>query len=199
MTPGPKPQSSPRRGASAGLANMPASPDAIDENTLQAAQQMMTSSQGSSGSKSGSKNPLQNNQSRELGSIPEELFIRPAQDIWQQMVGLADITTWLGADNAKDPEKTAKRRQMHQRWQQLTQEEQQVAHQRYQAEMQRKKQQEEERQRKAMQEQQQQQTITAPSSPQKGPRGPAGKSKKQKAQTKLQQDRQRMGGSLSAN
>lgn len=136
---------------------------------------------------------------REVSSIADELITRPAHDIIQELTSFFSLNTWLGIKppNPDDPQEVARKKQMHQRWQKLNDEQQEVAKRRYQEEMQKKKTLEEEEQRKKqMEEQQKAQTLEMPSSPQKGPVGPAG-SKKQKAVQKLQQDRKTLGGPSS--
>lgn len=136
---------------------------------------------------------------REVGSLADELIKRPARDIWNEVKQFFSLNTWLGIKPAEDPEKRAKQKQIHQRYSQLTQEQQAEARKRYERELQKKQaQQQEEEQRKQAEAQQNAQTVEVPSSSQKGPQGPAG-SKKQKAVTKLQNDRKQLGGPSSAN
>lgn len=137
---------------------------------------------------------------REVGSFKDELLVRPVQDVIKGLKSLFDINALLGVNPQVDsPEEQAKKRQMHQRWQKLDQEQQQVAQANYQKEVQKKQAEEEERMRKAQQEEAARaNAIQAPSSPQKGPKGPGG-SKKQKAVTKLQNDRKQLGGPSGSN
>lgn len=136
---------------------------------------------------------------REVGTVTEELVTRPAQDVVKGLASLFDINALLGVNTQEDPQTQAKQKQLHQRWQSLTQEEQQVAQKRYQEEMQQKKAEEEAKERQRQEAQQQNaQSIVPPSSPQKGPIGP-GASRKQRAVSKLEQDRKTLGGPASAN
>lgn len=137
---------------------------------------------------------------REVGTLQEELVTRPLQDIQKGLLSLFDIRSVLGIDPKADtPEEQAKKRQMLQRWNELTQDEQKVAQERYQKEMQKKQMEEEEKQqRKQQEEAAKEESIAAPSSPQKGPAGP-GASKKQKAAAKLQSDRKKLGGPSGSN
>lgn len=133
---------------------------------------------------------------REVGTLADELIKRPAHDIMTGLKSLFDFTAALGVDPFKDsPERANKKRQIHQRMQQLNQEDQEAVHQRYQQLEQRKRQQlqEEEAKKQREAQAQQNQDITPPSSPKKGPVGP-GMSKKKQASTRLNQQRQQMGG-----
>ena len=90
---------------------------------------------------------------------------------------------------AKDPEELAKRRQVHARFKELDEEQQAVARQMYEAELQKKKAaEEEEAQRKQAQEAQKEQELPMPSSPQRS--GWSGWFRQKRAIQKLQQDRQ---------
>ncbi|NCN06920.1 MAG: hypothetical protein GW946_03720 [Candidatus Pacebacteria bacterium] len=138
--------------------------------------------------------PAQQRQPREVGSIVDETIRRPVQDIWQEIKQFFSITSILQIDPQIDsPEEQAKKKQLHSRYEQLTEEQKQVAQKRFQEEQQRKKQQEEEELQKKQIEEQQHQSFVMPSSPEKGPVGPAsGKSNKQNMIDKLNMDRQRM-------
>ena len=138
--------------------------------------------------------PAQQRQPREVGSILEETVLRPAQDIAQELVHFFDLSSILQINPKTDtPEEQAKKKQLHARYQQLTEEQQKVAKKRFQEEQQRKKQQEEEKLRKKQLEEQQKQTFVMPASPKKGPIGPAsGQSNKQNMVEKLNRDRQQM-------
>ncbi len=131
----------------------------------------------------------------EVGSLTDELIKRPAKGVWEEIKKFFSLNTWLGIEppQIKTPEEQAKARQIHQRYQQLDREQQEVAQKRYQELMQKKKAEEEEKMRKKqMEEQKKAQELPMPSSPQKGPAGP-GASKKQKAQARLQQQMKTMG------
>lgn len=142
---------------------------------------------------------------REVGSLSDELVMRPIKDIGRELAAFFDINTLLGIDPQTDtPEEQAKKRQLHQRWQRLNKEQQQVAQQLHQEELERKQQEEQEEQLKKEQEEkaaeQRRQAMAqqATSKSQKGPVGP-GMSRKQKAKAKLDLDRQRLGGPSSIN
>lgn len=132
---------------------------------------------------------------RPVGTLQQELLERPVQDVVAGLKSLFDINAMLGINLQHDsPQEQARKKQMLQRWNQLTQDEQKVAQQLYQQKMQKKKQeQEEEEAKKRQEEQAKADSLAPPSSPQKGPVGPSG-SKKQRAVTKLQQDRKTLGG-----
>lgn len=179
----------------------------LDENAMQAAvQQKALAQQGTTTSQSSSSNQKAAGsqtgipaQPREVGSLAEELLERPAQDVRQQLVDLFDINRILGISlEQDDPGTQARKKQLHSRWQQLNQEQQQYAQQKYKEEMEKKKQEEQEKQAREQQAKQaEQQQLAVPSSPQKGPVGPGG-SKKSRAVQKLQQDRQTLGGPKSS-
>lgn len=137
---------------------------------------------------------------RELGSLTEELLVRPAVDIAKGLLSLFDFSAALGLSppETKTAEQKARMQATHARYQKLNQEQQAFARKKYQEEMQKKKLLEEETERKKQAEQQAAQELVMPTSPQKGPIGPTGSSK-QRAVTKLQQDRQTLGGPASAN
>jgi hypothetical protein len=123
------------------------------------------------------------------------------KDIAAGLLSIFSINNILGIDPVTDtPEKQAKKKQIHQRWNALTQEQQQVAQQKYQENLQRKQRDEEERQmRKQQEEQERANSIQMPSSPQKGAQGPAGSSAKQKATNQLNTSRQQLSSPQSAN
>lgn len=220
---GPKPAMRSRSGGgfNQGLGNF--NEAHMEENAMQQAMQQKTAGQqgtsaqsslgaGAGGNKAqqqqqqqmmqqmmGGQQPGQQQAPREVGSIQEEAA-RAGKDILAELKQFFSINTWLGIKpETDDPQEIAKRKQVHQRWQKLDQEQQAVAKKKYQEEMQRKKAEEEEKQRKKqMEEQQKAQQIQIPTSTKKGPVGPGG-SKKQKAVQKLQNDRQQMRGPSSAN
>lgn len=127
---------------------------------------------------------------RAMGSLTEELIKRPLTDIKDEILKFLDIPTLLGIRPQTDtPEEQAKKKQIHQRWQTMTQEQQQIAAQRYQAEMQKKQREEQEKQIKKQQEAQRQAAeLAVPSTPAKGPMGP-GSSHKSRTMTQLSQQR----------
>lgn len=137
---------------------------------------------------------------RPIGSLADELVVRPAQDIGKGLLSLFDINTLLGVNAQKDdPQTQAKKKQMLQRWNQLDEEDQAQVKKRYQETMQKKQQEEKEEQAKKQQaEQAKAQQVVVPSSPKKGPIGPGGTGK-QRAVNKLEQDRKTLGGPKGSN
>lgn len=130
-------------------------------------------------------------QPRPVSSLKQELVERPLQDIGQELAAFANLNALLEINPQTDsPEEQSRKQQLHARWQQMSQEEQQVASQTYQREMQRKQLQEREAQQKAQQQAAQKTQLAAPSSPSKGPVGPASGNKKKAAAAQLQQNRQ---------
>ncbi len=174
----------------------------LDENASQvsaqqkllAQQQTQTAGTPDPSQKGTGQQPAQQRQPREVGSILDETIKRPAQDIWQEIKQFFDIGSILQINPQTDtPEEQAKKKQLHARYEQLTQEQQQVAQKRFQEEQQRKQQQEEEELQKKQMEEQQKQSFVVPTSPQKGPVGPSsGKSNKQNMIAKMTQDRKQM-------
>lgn len=137
---------------------------------------------------------------RSVGSIPQE-FKRMTGDVKTELQDFFSIDRLLGVDNSDTPEQQAKKRQMLNRWQKLTQAEQEVARQKYQKEMQQKQEEEKQKQMKKQQEEQAKANeIAPPSSPSKGPMGPAsGMSKKAKASANLQRQMKTMSTVAGAN
>ncbi len=130
----------------------------------------------------------------EIGSLTDELIKRPIQGIWREIKKFFSLNTWLGINpNTTDPEKREKMKQVHQRYQQLDQEQQAVARKLFQESEQKKKaEKEEEMRKKQMDEQKKAQELVMPASPQKGAVGPGGSRKKQ-AQARLQQQMKTIG------
>jgi hypothetical protein len=136
--------------------------------------------------------------SREVGTIGEELVKRPLADIAKGIRSIFSIDNLLGQESSQPgPEEQAKKKQLHQRFNQLSGEEQAVARERYQREMERKQRMAEEDEMRRQQEAQKS-VVQMPSSPQKGPAGPGG-SKKQQAMQQLQDDRTKIGKVQGAN
>ncbi|MDH5532892.1 MAG: hypothetical protein OEX81_00495 [Candidatus Pacebacteria bacterium] len=128
---------------------------------------------------------------RAIGSIGEELVKRPLADIAKGIKSIFSLDNLLGVESNKpDPQAQAKKKQLHQRFNQLSQEEQGVARERYQQEMERKQRMAEEDERSRQMKAQSKQSIVMPSSPQKGN---GGQSKKQNAMQQLQDDRTKIG------
>lgn len=132
---------------------------------------------------------------RQLGTLGEELVKRPLADLWSEIKKFFDINTILGINPVTDtPEEQAKKKQLHQRYQQLDQDQQRVAQEEFQKRMQKKQQEEqEELQKKQAEEQRRKEQVVMPSKPKSGPQGPAsGKSHKQNMMEKMQMDRKTM-------
>lgn len=185
----------------------------LDEAALQQAvtqKQLGQQQAAGAGSPQGvatSQNPLspsavrQPTPPREVGTLTEELITRPAVDVVKGLLSLFDFSAALGLKppETKSPEEKARATATHQRYQKLNQEQQAFARKKYQETIQKKQAEQEVAERQKQQRQQAAaQEIVIPSSAQKGPIGPSGSSK-QRAVTKLQHDRQTLGGPASAN
>lgn len=164
---------------------------ASDFGTNEAAMQQMQKQAGA-----GAKQQ----QPREVSTLTDELIKRPISDVAEGIKSIFNLYDLFNVNPVtQTPEQQAKKRQIHQRFQQLTQEEQAEAQRQYQEEMERKQQEEQEAHEKRQREQQAaSQSIEAPSGSKKGPVGPSGSSK-QRAVTKLQTDRKQLGGPSSSN
>ena len=202
--PGPKPGGARPRPMGGFNPGMGAPSEHLDEGAMKAAsqQKQLTQQQSSTQPTSGKSgtNPLLPQQSaaqtptdkpREVGGLGEELIKRPLKDIKQGLASIFSIKDLLGINTDDTPEEQAKKKSTHQRFQKLTEEQQQVAQKKYQEKMQKEKmEQEEEEQKKQEKEAQEKNAIAAPTSTKKGPIGPAsGQSKKQKTQSMLEQSR----------
>jgi hypothetical protein len=130
-----------------------------------------------------------------VGNFAQELITRPLKSIKESLHSFFDLSSLLNINYDVDsPQAQAKKRAIHQRYQQLTQEEQQEAQRQYQEELEKKQKEEQEAQEKRRQEEQKNsQPIQAPAGQKKGP-DLGGGSRKQRAQTKLQNDRKQLGG-----
>ncbi len=137
---------------------------------------------------------------REVGSFVDELVKRPSHDVATEVMNFFDINALLGINTDDTPEEKNKKTQLHQRYQRLTQEEQQVAQRKYQEKLQ-KKQEEEKIQQQQEQEEKQKEATALPSVGKVNKRGTAlmGGSQKKKAAARLAHDRQRMGKIAGAN
>lgn len=167
-----------------------------DEAAMKAAVKQKQLQQQSSIQAQSNQNPFQTEKPREIKGLKEELIKRPIKDIKKGLASLVDLSALFNIESRDSPEEKAKKQQLHQRFQQLNQEQQAVAKKNYQEKLQKKKQEleEEQRRKEAEQARQAEQGLPLPTSPQKGPIGPAaGMSRKQKAQTNLQQQRQGLG------
>lgn len=134
-------------------------------------------------------------------SIFDAVITQPVQDLAKTFLEALHLDKILGFSGDNDtPEQKAKKGAMHKRYQQLTEEQQAVARQKYQERLQKEKaQREQEEQRKRMEEQRKAESVVVPTSVKKGPEGPGGgKSKKSNAIQKLQQDRKTLNGPQSA-
>jgi hypothetical protein len=179
----------------------------MDENALQSA--LSQSGGDDSSAQPGGVSPTQQTgqgnsspggttKPRIVGSFGEELVKRPFKDIAKGLISLFDINALLGSKPAEeDPAEKAKKQQIHSRFEQLTQEEQTYAQEKYQQEMQKKQQEEEERQAKKQQEERaKSQAIAPPSSPKKGPAQKG--SGKAGAMQQLEDERTKIGNVQSA-
>lgn len=135
---------------------------------------------------------------RPIGSFKQELVDRPFKDIVGEIKQFFSIKRLLDIDPSGDtPEEKAKKKQMHARWQKLTQAEQQVAKQKYQEKLKKKQEEEREKQMKEQREKEQKaKAIAPPSTPKRGPGSPGGN---KSATAQLQQSRQTIGSLNSAN
>ncbi len=152
-------------------------------------------------SNTGTKPNPQQNQSqsqpappREVGSFTDELIKRPTSDIVKEIGKFFDLNALLGINREDTPEEKAKKTKLHQRYQQLTKEEQRVAQEKYQKALQ-KKQEEEKIKQQKQQEEQQAQARTLPSVGKTSKRGTAlmGGSQKKQAASRLEDSRKTIG------
>ena len=133
---------------------------------------------------------------REVGSLWEELFTRPASDIKDGLKSLFDLNSLLGINQEQDtPEEIAKKRAMIKRYQQLTDEEQQEAKKKYQLRMHQKQEEEKQKELKRQQIEEQKKAMIAPPAGKDDKPGlfVDGKSSKARAQNRLQQQMKTMG------
>jgi len=181
----------------------------LDENALQAAthqktlaQQGTTSGpapiQPPAGSQPGAGTPSA--PPREVSTIKDELVNRPIQDIGKELAAFFDINALLGIKpEVDDPQTQAHKKQLHSRWEKLTQEQQQLAQKNFQMEMEKKKQQQElEAQQKEQAERSRADTLVVPTSRQTGTNAQAG-SRKANVVAQLEHDRKTLGGPKSVN
>lgn len=132
---------------------------------------------------------------REVSTLGDELFKRPMQDISKEIRQFFNINRILGINVEDSPEVKAKKTKLHQRFQQLTEAEQQEAKKKYQQALQRK-QAEEKRKQQLEQEKQQANDNVLPSVGKVSRRGTAllgGGSAKKQAAARIANDRQRIG------
>jgi hypothetical protein len=169
----------------------------LTQQTSNAAQ---TTAGGSAIQKGGvsQESPQSQKEPREVDTIKEE-GKRVVTDVISEIKGFFSLHKLLEINNEDTPEEKQKKETVLKRFNKLTDEQKQVAQEKYQKKMQKQKTDEEEKQVKKQREDQAKQTsIAPPTSPKKGAVGPAG-SKKQKAAAQLQQNRQTMGKVQGAN
>ncbi len=174
---------------------------AIQGATQQKAVQQQSGSTGTSSSdQHNSSQANTHTPPREMGSLTDELVKRPAKDVAQELKGFFDLNSLLEINQEDTPEEQAKKRQLHQRFQQLTQSEQKVAQEKYERELQ-KKQQEERLKQQEEEEQRQKDATVMPEVGKVSRRGTAlmGGSQKKKAAARMAHDRQRIGKVAGAN
>lgn len=121
---------------------------------------------------------------RNVSNLGEELFIRPAKDVFNTFKSIFDLNAILGINPGDTPEKKAKKQKIAQNLQKLTQEEQAFVQQEFQRAQQKKQQEQQEEQARKEEEARakEQDAIAPPSSPKKGPAAPGGSKKSQTAQ-----------------
>jgi len=151
----------------------------------------------------GSQQPQQSPSAepREVGTLKEELIDRPLNDIQTELGRFLSLSEFLGIENPSDtPEEKAKKQQMLQNFNQLSQEDQAAAQQIYQERMQLQQQKDDEmmarNQREAAA---RENSIAPPNGPQHGAPDQSGQSKSQMAMQKLKDDRTKSGALQSAN
>jgi len=179
----------------------------MDEQAQQqAAAQKSLSQQGTSQATSpGAQAQQAAGQHSQASQTPREVTPRKElpwfmQDLAEGLASFFDVNAVFQIDPAKDsPEEQAQKQQMHQRYQQLSQEEKNYVQQKYKMDLQKKQQQEQEEQQKKQQQQQESQQLSVPSSPQKGPVGPGSQNKKKGAIDKMQQERKTLGSPAGMN
>ncbi len=166
----------------------------MDEQAQQqAAAQKSLSQQGTSQATSpGAQAQQAAGQHSQASQTPREVTPRKElpwfmQDLAEGLASFFDVNAVFQIDPAKDsPEEQAQKQQMHQRYQQLSQEEKNYVQQKYKMDLQKKQQQEK-------------QQLSVPSSPQKGPVGPGSQNKKKGAIDKMQQERKTLGSPAGMN
>ncbi len=171
----------------------------MEQQAMQGATQQKAIQQqaGNTGTK---PNPQQNQSQtqpappREVGSFTDELIKRPVKDVAKEISKFFDLNDLLGIKRDDTPEEKARKNKTHQRYQQLTKEEQRVAQEKYQKSLQ-KKQQEEKIKQQKQQEEQQAQARTLPSVGKTSKRGTAlmGGSQKKQAAARLEDSRKTIG------
>lgn len=166
----------------------------LDETAMMEAMQAKgLQQQKASASTSPTPHSSTQQQPRDVGSLKDELFTYPAQDLVGSFKSVFDLDTWLGVQpTAEQEQERARKEVLLKRFNQLTDQEQAVFKQRYQERLKKLQLEEEEKaQRRQAEEQQRQASITLPRKAASGPVGP-GMGAKQKAKAQLDFDRQRM-------
>ena len=129
----------------------------------------------------------------DMGSITDELFVKPFEDLKSGFADLADFNMWLGIEPTPEQEQERARKEVIlKRFNKMTDDEQAITKQKYQEHMKKKQMEEEEKHRqKQLKAQQDQQSFKVPG---KAPSGPVmpGMSGSQKAKVQLDFDRVRM-------
>jgi len=186
-------------GMRSGMSSFGMDSERMEQQAMQGATQQKAIQQQASNT--GTKPSPQQNQSqsqptppREMGSFADELIKRPVKDIANEIKKFFDLNVLLGINREDTPEEKAKKTKLHQRYQQLTKEEQRVAQEKYQKALQ-KKQQEEKIKQQKQQEEQQAQARTLPSVGKTSKRGTAlmGGSQKKQAAARLEDSRKTIG------
>ncbi len=175
-------------------------PDVLDEATQMAMAQASGQTSASPQSLS-TPQPAQPLQTREVGTIKQELIDRPLEDIKSEVGKFFSLSDFLGIENPSDtPEQKAKKQQMLQNFNQLSQEDQAAAQQVYQERMQLQQQKDDEMMARNQREQAaRESSIAPPSGPQNGAPDQNSNSKSQMAMQKLKDDRTKSGTLQSAN
>lgn len=133
---------------------------------------------------------------REVGSLWEELFVRPLTDIKDAFKSFFDLNNLFGINTEQDtPEEIAKKKEMHRRYQQLTEAEQQEAKKQYEKRLKQKQEEEKQKEIKRQQIEEQKKAAIAPPAGKSNKPGlfVGGKSGKARAQNRLQQQMKTMG------
>ncbi len=200
MVPAPAPAFRPRPGGGFNQ-GMGAFNEEMDQQSMQTAlqqkaltqQQSVTPTQAAAAS----QGPAQ---PREVGTLTEELLQRPAKDVAEGLVSFFDLHKLLNINPETDtPEEQAQKRQMHQRYQEMTEAEKAEAQKNAKMAMEQKQHDLQVEEQKKQAEAQQDKQLNIPTGKKDGPVGPGQKSHKQDMVAKLQHDRKTLSGPASAN
>lgn len=206
---GPRPAARPRPmgGFNSGMGHFN---EHLDEDAMQQAMQQHALGQqaggappagaGSDGAALGGLGGASAPAPREIGTFQEELITRPVHDVAEGLRSLFDLRAVLGINpETDDPQTQAQKKQMLQRFDQMTEAEQAVAQEEYQRRLKEKQAQEQEKEAQRQQAAQQQaQTLEVPTGRQHGAQSPTG-SKKQQAAQRIQQDRKTLSNAKGVN